>query len=460
MKVIILAGGSGTRLWPLSRESHPKQFLKLFENKSFLKMSYERALRLVNHQDIVIVTHKDYEHKVRNDLYPYEGYHLLLEPVRKNTGPAIALSLLYLKDVVKVGEDEAVAVLSSDHYIKPDELFVEYLRFAQGIAREGFLIAFGIKPTRPDENFGYIKAGDPIKKLDGMEAYRIERFVEKPPKEKAEKMLQEGGYFWDSGNFLFTTGLCLEEYRINAPEVYEFMQKGYKGFLESYYQLPDIAFDYLEMERTKRGAVVPMDILWSDVGSFDGLYSILEKDSTGNACKGNTVCLDSGGNLIYSSGKLVCLVDVQDMLVVEDRDAVLVTKKGSASKVRDLVKDLKEKGYKEAYHHIEKSYDWGTELLLEIGTGYRISKLSILPGKSLGLRMHMHHNRNWTVLKGTLLVSFGERKAYYTPGQSFYAYRTTPYSIKNVGFVVAELLQVSMGEYMEEDDIILLQEPV
>ncbi|RME13612.1 MAG: mannose-1-phosphate guanylyltransferase/mannose-6-phosphate isomerase, partial [Aquificota bacterium] len=425
MKVLILAGGSGTRLWPLSREKHPKQFLKLFEGKSFLKLTYERALRLVDHKDIVIVTNEEYQHKVVNDLYPYEGYSVIVETYRRNTGPAVALGLLYIKEFLMVDDEEVVAVLASDHLIKPEESFVEYMKFAEDIAKEGYLVTFGVKPTRPEVNFGYIRAGGTIEEYGRLKAYTIDEFIEKPERERAEKMLKEGFYFWNSGNFVFKLGVVFDEYRLNAPEIYGFMLEGYHGFLENYSRLPDISFDYIEMEKTKRGAVVPMDIFWSDVGSFDGLYSIMEKDERDNACVGRGICLDSEGNLVYSNGKLVCLVDIQDTVVVEDRDAVLVMRRGSAAKVRDVVRLLKEKGLREAYYHLEKSYEWGTELLLESGDGYRIHKVSILPGRGTGLRMHMHHSRSWTVLRGTLQISIGSEKSYYTSGESFHAYRTT-----------------------------------
>ncbi len=454
MKVLILAGGSGTRLWPLSREKHPKQFLKLLGDRSFLRMTYERALRLVDPRDILIITHKDYQHKVKNDLYPHEGYGLLVEPNRKNTGPAIAYGLLYIKEILDADDEEVVFVLASDHLIQPEEKFVDYLKFSRGVAEKGYVVAFGIRPTRPEQNFGYIKADGPIEEQGDMKAYLMESFVEKPSRARAEEMLQEGVYFWNSGNFVFRLDTALEEYRLNAPEVYEFMFEGYKSFVQNYHKLPDISFDYIEMEKTKRGAVIPMDLLWSDVGSFDGLYSILDKDQKENACVGRGLCIDSRGNLVYSNGKLVCLVDVEDTLVVEDRDAVLVMKRGSAAKVRELVKTLKEKNYKEAYYPLENSYEWGTELLLESGEGYRIYKLSILPGKGLGLRMHMHQNRSWTVLKGTLRVTVGSETRYYTSGDTAYANRTTPYNVENAGFIVAELLEIRMGEYLEEDDII------
>ncbi len=454
MKVLILAGGSGTRLWPLSRENYPKQFLKLFDNKSFLRMTYERALKLVEHKDIVVITHKSYRNNVINDLFPYEGYSLLAEDYRKNTGPAIALGMVYLKDVLKVQDDEVVFVLASDHFIKPEEKFVEYLKFAYNIAKGGYVVAFGIRPSRPEENFGYIKAGTLLEEKDGFKAYTIEHFIEKPNKEIAQKFFEAGYYFWNSGNFALSLGTAFEELKLNAPEIHELMVYGYNEFVRDYHKLPEKAFDYIEMEKTKKGVVVPMeDIFWSDVGSFDGLYSLMEKNERENVCVGKSVCFESENSLVYANSKLVCWLNVKDITVVEDRDVVLVMKKGSAGKVRDLVKLLKDKDYKEAYFHIENSFEWGTELILEEGSGYKICKLNILPNKSIGPRIHMHHNRSWIVLKGTLYIEQAKGNAgYYTSGDVVHVYKTTTYSIKNVGLLVAELLEIRMGEYVEDND--------
>ncbi|MEM0354644.1 MAG: sugar phosphate nucleotidyltransferase [Thermoplasmata archaeon] len=453
-KVLILAGGSGTRLWPLSRENYPKQFLKLFDNKSFLRMTYERALKLVEHKDIVVITHKSYRNNVINDLFPYEGYSLLTEDYRKNTGPAIALGMVYLKDVLKVQDDEVVFVLASDHFIKPEEKFVEYLKFAYNIAKDGYVVAFGIRPSRPEENFGYIKAGTLLEEKDGFKAYTIEHFIEKPNKETAQKFFEAGSYFWNSGNFALSLGTAFEEFKLNAPEIHELMAYGYDEFVRDYHKLPEKAFDYIEMEKTKKGVVVPMeDILWSDVGSFDGLYSLMEKNERENVCVGKSVCFESENSLVYANSKLVCLLDVKDITVIEDRDVVLVMKKGSGGKVRDLVKLLKDKNYKEAYFHIENSFEWGTELILEEGNGYKICKLNILPNKSIGPRIHMHHNRSWIVLKGTLYIEQAKGNAgYYTSGDVVHVYKTNTYSIKNVGLLVAELLEIRMGEYVEDND--------
>ena len=458
MKVIILAGGSGTRLWPLSRENYPKQFLKIFGDKSLLLMTYERALKLANHEDIVIISHQDYKNHIVNDLYPYTGYSLVLEPQRKNTGPAVALGLLYIRDVLKASLEEEVLILASDHYIEPQDRFVEYMHFGKLVAKDGYVVAFGIQPSSPDVNFGYIKAGNEIKAEGELKAYAIKRFVEKPPIQTARAFLEEGGYFWDSGNFFLRLDVGLEEFETNAQEIGQHMKKGYAEFLKAYHQLPDIAFDYIEMEKTKRGAVIPMDITWSDVGFFDGLYRLLQKEDSNNACVGDVFCLDTEGSLVLSSDRLLCTVGLKDTLIVETKDSVLVMKKDGSAKVKELVKLLKESKRREVIENIEKNEAWGKSILLEEGQGYSVHKLILYPGKRISKRMHMHHNRVWMMLKGTLYIKFNELDFYFTPGESKYVKRTEAYSMENPGFIPAELLEIRMGEYIDDGDVILLED--
>ena len=219
---------------------------------------------------------------------------------------------------------------------------------------DGYVVAFGIQPSSPDVNFGYIKAGNEIKAEGELKAYAIKRFVEKPPIQTARAFLEEGGYFWDSGNFFLRLDVGLEEFETNAQEIGQHMKKGYAEFLKAYHQLPDIDFDYIEMEKTKRGAVIPMDITWSDVGSFDGLYRLLQKEDSNNACVGDVFCLDTEGSLVLSSDKLLCTVGLKDTLIVETKDSVLVMKKDGSAKVKELVKLLKESKRREVIEHIEK----------------------------------------------------------------------------------------------------------
>ncbi|MCX8060096.1 MAG: sugar phosphate nucleotidyltransferase, partial [Aquificaceae bacterium] len=399
----------------------------------------------------------DYEHHIRNDLYPYEGYSLILEPQRRNTGPAVALGLTYMAEVLGAGGGEVVAVLASDHYIDPPEVFEKYLRFASQVATEGYLVAFGLLPDAPNVNFGYIKQGEEILRSDGMQAYRIESFIEKPPLEKAELLLKEGGYYWNSGNFVLRLDVGMQEYEEHAPDIFEHMFKGYQHMLQHYSSLRDISFDYLEMERTRRGAVVPMRLKWSDVGSFEGLYALL-KDEGSNACVGDVLCVDTENSLVYSSDRLVCVLGMKDVVVVEEKDSLLVMKREDSARVRELVGRLKERSRKEAVYHVEINEPWGKRLLLEDGGVYRIYKLTVYPSKAITQRIHMHQNLIWLVLKGTVCFESQGSSQYKTPGETFYVQRATPYRLTNCGFIPAELIEVRTGEYLEDRDAVLLEE--
>lgn len=459
MKALIMAGGSGTRLWPLSREKYPKQFLKIFGNKSLLRLTYERLLKLVHHKDIIIATSEEYEYHVKNDLYPYEGYSLILEPERKNTGPTVLLGMLFALEKLSVKEDEVLLVIPSDHYIKPEERYVQYLNFGKKLAKMGYVVAFGINPSHPDPNFGYIKLGETLLSEEDLMAYRIDRFVEKPSYSTAQEFLREGSYMWNSGNFAFTIKVGLEEFKTNAPELWEFAQRGFHYTMENYSKLPEIAFDYIEMEKTKRGAVIPMDVEWSDIGSFEGLYRVLPKDDNSNACVGDTLCIDTENTLAYSTERLLALVGVNNVAVVEERDALLVIRRDMSHKVRDLVAMLKNMGRKEAKYHVEVHEEWGKRLLLDEGNAYKIYKLTIYPGREMGPYMHMHSTRTWMVLRGTLLFKLKDSERYASVGENLFIGKAQAYSIKNTGFIPAELIEVRVGEYLGEDDQVPVETP-
>ena len=454
MKALIMAGGSGTRLWPLSREKYPKQFLKIFGEKSLLRLTYERLLRLLDHRDIIIATSKEYEYHVRNDLYPYDGYSLVLEPERKNTGPTVLLGLLFALEKLSSSEDEVFFVIPSDHYIQPEERYLDYLRFAQKVAKMGYVVAFGIKPSSPDTNFGYIKLGEKLLSEGEAVAYNMERFVEKPSYQLAQDFLRDGSYMWNSGNFAFTIKVGLEEIKTNASHMWELSGESFGVMIENYSKLPEIAFDYMQMEKTKRGAVIPMDIVWSDVGSFEGLYRVLPSNHKGNVHVGDTLCLDSENTLAYSTDRLVALIGVRDVAVVEERDAVLVLSRDASHKVKDLVNHLISMGRREAKYHVELHERWGKRLLLDEGNAYKIYKLTIYPNREIGPHMHMHSTRTWMVLKGTLLFNSKGEESFVSVGDSRFVNKATPYLIRNSGFIPAELIEVRVGEYLEDDDVI------
>ncbi|MEN3034103.1 MAG: mannose-1-phosphate guanylyltransferase/mannose-6-phosphate isomerase [Aquificaceae bacterium] len=445
MKAIILAGGSGTRLWPLSRQMYPKQFLRIIDERSLLRATFERVLSTFKEEDILVVTHKDYKNHVINDLYPYDRFHLLAEPERKNTGPAISYAISYITHHLKPDPNEVIAVFASDHYISPDSEFMKMVKLGIEVAKAGYFVVFGIKPTSPDPNFGYIKRGEAL--MQNPPVYKIEEFVEKPPLEKAKSMIESGQFFWNSGNFIFTLEAFLNFMEKKESQIYEFIKTN--QMLKNYKLLKEISFDYMVMERVDNGAVMPLEVIWSDIGSFEGLYRVLKEN--GQHCKGDTICLDGEDNLILSTGRLICTIGVSNLAIVEEKDAVLVISRDKSQKVRDLVKILSEQKRPEAFFHKEINLPWGRELTLEESPSYSVFKLQIFPSREIPKRMHLHHNRIWTILSGTAIFH-GSKEEYLVPGQSVFIERAKPYSIKNIGLIPLEIIEVRVGEYLKDED--------
>ena len=438
MKTLILAGGKGTRLWPLSRELMPKQFIKLFSESLFQK-TVRRALYHSSPDEIYVITNKEYRFRVLDDLeelgvkIPEEN--VILEPEAKNTLPAICLG-------IKVAGEGKFAVLPSDHLIEADEGYLRAFRVAEKLS-DSHLVTFGISPTRPHTGYGYIRPG---KKLDG--GFEVEQFKEKPSAELAEEYVSKG-YFWNSGMFVFDSKIFVEELEKHAPEFMKVFEEGEKA----YEHIPEASIDYAILEKSERVAVVPINTFWSDLGNFDSIYEVMERDDEGNAIKSNDfIALDSKNNLVITQ-RLTALIGVEDSIIIDTDDALLIAKRGEAEKVREVYKLLAERNDKVVEIHRTAYRPWGCYTVLEENTGYKIKRITVKPGKRLSLQRHYHRSEHWVVVKGTARVIVDGREVLLRSGESTFVPAGAIHRIENPGKVPLEVIEIQIGEYLEEDDI-------
>ncbi len=453
MKAIVLAGGSGTRLWPLSREEYPKQFLKLNGDRSLLQQTVERLLNIVAPEDLIILTCEKYKFHVKSHLAGVEGYKLLLEPLGRNTAPAIAYGLCYAKEALGCSPEEAFLICPSDHLISPAEEFARVVKAAEEVAQNGYLVTFGIEPTRPETGYGYIKAGQELS-VKGLSAYQVARFTEKPDLETAKAYLAEGGYYWNAGIFLFTLGTAEEEFAVHAPEIHKLYAQGFEIMHRHFAEMPEISIDYAVMERSQKVATVPLALSWNDIGSWDALFDIMEKDAQGNVKKGRVVSFDTEGSLILGDKRLIASIGLKDHLVVETPDALLIVKRGDTQAVSKLVKHLKAQGFPEAVEHVTTYRPWGSYTVLEEGPRYKIKRIVVNPGERLSLQMHYHRSEHWVVVRGTARVTIGEEEYFLHENESVFVPKSTKHRLENPGKIPLEIIEVQNGEYLGEDDIV------
>ena len=461
MKAIILAGGSGERLWPLSRKNYPKQFLKLNGDRSLLQQTAERLLSVVSAEDIIVLTNNAYKFHVLSDLNSLllinqqaSNPHIILEPACKNTAPAIALGVKYCMEKLGCKKDEVVLLSPSDHIIRPVDRFAEYMRHADEIARKGYIVTFGVKPDKPETGYGYIKFSSQHSTDGGKNFFKVEKFTEKPDSETAKQYINAGTYFWNSGMFAFSIGTILEEMNCYAPEIRGMIDLSFEDMLSGFKQMPNISLDYAVMEKSDRVVVLPFDLYWNDIGSWDSLYDVLDKDENGNVKKGDVLTIDTKGTLILGSKRHIATIGLEDCLIVETDDAILIAKKGEAQKVKDIVNTLKEHARTEAEEHVTTYRPWGSYTILEKGPRYKIKRIVVNPNEELSLQMHYHRSEHWVVVKGSAKVTIGDIEKFIHENESAYVPKSTLHRLANPGKVPLEIIEVQNGEYLGEDDIV------
>jgi mannose-1-phosphate guanylyltransferase/mannose-6-phosphate isomerase len=450
---LILAGGSGTRLWPWSREELPKQFLPLAGKESLFQQTVRRLSSLTSPSHLYIVASSQWgallRHQMRKLLeFPHNP--VITEPTARNTCAAIALGLAYILEHGANPKD-SVFVSPSDHVIKDEESFAGALKRGYEASKEGHLVTFGIPPTRPDTGFGYIQVA-PETKDKGY--FKASRFVEKPDEDTARAYLADGNYLWNGGFFLFQINKMLEALREYIPEVGEAASEGYENLCSCFEKLPSISIDYAVMEKAKDVVAVPLEAGWSDIGSWDALYETLDKDEEGNVKRGDIELTSSEGNLIFGNSRLIVGLNISDLIIADTPDALLVAKKGSSQGVRDVVSRLKENKRREATEASINVRPWGMYQILYQGDRFKIKRIVIEPGARLSLQYHHHRSEHWVVVRGTALAKVGDEERFIHEGESIFVSKSTLHRLSNPGKLPLEIIEVQNGEYVGEDDIV------
>ncbi len=450
MKVIILAGGSGTRLWPLSRDRYPKQFIKLQgDSSSLFQDTFKRSLLLVNLDEIYVVTNEKYKFLVMGAVeelgYKYNESNIIIEPESKNTLPAIYAGV---NEIIKKGNDNVI-VFPSDHMILKSQEFVKIIKNSEALTKDS-IITFGIKPDGPNTGYGYIAPGS--EKLNG---YEVKAFKEKPEHEVAVTYVEEG-YYWNAGIFMFNTEFFINEVKLYAKNIYNAFKTS-NDIKEAFSKIDEkISIDYAIMEKSKNVTVAPVDIGWNDLGSFDSFYDIFKKDENSNICDNNNILIDSKNNYVYSEkGKLVSIVGVDNLIVVDNRDALLICKKEQSQRVKEVVETLKSRDDSRIEYPVEDYRPWGNyKVLEEEQNSYKIKRIKVSQGKKLSYQMHHHRSEHWIVVKGIARVTIDDIEKLVPAGESIFIKPRQKHRLENIGKVPLEIIEVQMGEYLEEDDII------
>jgi len=458
---IILSGGSGTRLWPLSRKLHPKQFIDLVNDTTLFQ---DTILRLPKDtDDPLIICNEEHRFLAAEQLRQInkESNGIILEPIGRNTAPAIALAALKF---INNGEDPLLLVLSADHLIKNIGAFHQSIEVAEKLAENNKLVTFGIVPDKAETGYGYIKAN-----IDNTaNYYKIQSFTEKPNEEDAKKYLDSGNYLWNSGMFMFKASIYLQELEKFEPEILASCKKSCqteykdKDFIrlnnDEFFQCPEQSVDYAVMEHTQDGMVVPLDANWSDIGSWDALWDAKNKDKNGNVSEGDVILDKVKNTYTYSSNRLVSVIGISDLVIVDTQDALLVADKKYSQNIKNIVSQLKQDGRTEADNHRKVFRPWGYYDSIDADNGFQVKRILVNPGAKLSLQKHEHRAEHWVVVKGVAKVTCGDETFSLNENQSTYIPKGEVHRLENTEKIDLEIIEIQTGDYLGEDDIIRLED--
>ena len=460
---VILSGGSGTRLWPLSRKEYPKQYLPLVGDNTMLQETILRLSGLNNLADPIIICNADHRFLVAEQCQQIDIKNptILLEPVGRNTAPAIAAAAL---QSLKKTDDVVLLVLSADHVIQDVEAFHQAINIASSQAQESKLATFGIMPTDVNTGYGYIKASKG--NTDG--AHKVEEFVEKPDLETAEKYLEQGNYLWNSGMFMFRATTLIDELTTHSPEIVTLVNDAVNNAVQdldfirldkqAFESSPSDSIDYALMERSNNVVVVPLDAQWNDIGSWSALYDIGTKDSNGNVIQGDVFTEDTANTYIHANHHMVATIGVQDLVIVDTPNATLIATKDKAQEVKKIVERLQEQDREEQLFNRKVYRPWGWYDSIEVGFNFQVKRLHVNPGAKLSLQMHHKRAEHWVVVSGTATVINGEEILTLTEGDSTYIPIGTTHGLENKTNKQLEIIEVQSGAYLGEDDIVRFED--
>jgi len=458
---IILAGGSGTRLWPLSRQLYPKQLIDIYNEDTMLQNTISRLEDLENSGSPIVICNEEHRFMTAEQLreISVEPQAIILEPVGRNTAPAIAIAAL---KAMEKNDDPILLILPADHVIEKIPEFHDAIYSGIEYAEQDNLITFGIVPDSPETGYGYIKMGELLKDNRGIS--KIQSFVEKPDFETAKKYLDSGSYTWNSGMFMFKASAIIDEFDNHAPEIMKSCRKAisagtqdldfFRLNLKDFQTIPSDSIDYAVMEKTSKGVVIPLDAGWNDMGSFDALWQTGEKDRDQNVIKGNVLTHDVKETYINSEKSLIAAVGLEKFVIVETKDAVFISPRDRVQDVKKIVKQLKDQKRSEAINHSKVYRPWGSYETMDIEPRFQVKRITVKPGAKLSLQKHFHRAEHWTVVSGSAVITKGEEQMLLKEDQSTYIPLGTMHRLENPGKIPLELIEVQSGSYLGEDDIV------